>query len=582
MKVLVLTVTMMVAVVVMAVVMMVVAVVVMIVRHGLNLRAAQPSAQGELYKTTLAGVILRIEVNMRKALNFIGGEFMGAAGGSHFVHHNPSTGEPASEVAKSEVLDLVRAIQGANIAWAFWSKVEAKGRSELLSALSRHLAEKKEHFAALESAETGVPFAVVLASVQRAALVLEFFSQAIVNDRQPSSSAEFYESRDAIGVVGIITSWVEATFGIASRVGAALAAGNVVILKPSSRAPMTAMAFAEAVAHVTHDYQLRTTGLPSGFSAGFLSLLQGRGVEVGEALVSHPGISTIAFIGKTETGRKIQIAAAEFLKRVQLSLSGCNSILVFADCDLEATVQRVIQLSLTSETSAAFRGMRVFVQDPIYKEFARLLSEQSSHIQIGSSSESQTQLGPLPSDADRGQFFASVQKAVEEKGKLLFGGSKPGGSKPGGSKPVENLARGYFVSPTAIMDLTNCSTLHQEEVIGPLLLLNNFKYQGDAIKFANGSPFGQVCYLFHRDLEKASRIAMAIQAGRVLINPDGMMWDPRHPAEGMKASGLGGVEGRAGLEFFTRLRVIGQVVGQVVGRDVGRDVGPVVGPGLVS
>jgi acyl-CoA reductase-like NAD-dependent aldehyde dehydrogenase len=288
--------------------------------------------------------------------------------------------------------------------------------------------------------------------------------------------------------------------------------------------------------------------LPAGFSASVFNLVQGRGVQVGRAITSHPGISTIAFVGRTETGREIQAAGSEFLKRVQLSLSGSNAVLVFAETDLEKTAAAVVRLCLTSETSAAFRGARVFIQESIYQEFLELLKVQAGAVKAAMPRQVGSRLGPLISAEARDVFCSRVAQATSEKGKILFGGTE---------RP-EDLPRGNFVVPTAIYDFTLCSTLQQEEVIGPLVLVSSFKYQNDAVKLASNSPFGQVVYLFHRDASKALRIAYKIDSGRVFINPSRPIWDSRGHFAGIKASGLGGEGGPEGLDFFRRQTMIGQ------------------------
>jgi acyl-CoA reductase-like NAD-dependent aldehyde dehydrogenase len=499
---------------------------------------------------------------MQVAKNFIGGEFVEAADRSSFPSYDPTTGLQLAEVANSDVIDLVKAIQSANKAFVFWQKTDASLRAHILQAFAKALETERSPLAAIESQETGVPVSVVEESISRAVECIGYYARLILTEsaegflssvatEHGSSVQQFLERRNPIGVVGVITSWVEVVFGLASRIAPALAAGNVLIVKPSSRAPLTAQAFTEILARVFSEIAASRTSLPAGFSSSVFNLLQGRGAQVGRALAAHPGISTISFIGRTDTGRDVQAAGAMFLKRIQLSLSGSNAILVFAENDLEKTAAAVIRLSLTSETNASIRGARILVQESIYKEFLDVLKAQIGEIKIGAPKQNGVRLGPLISIQAKDAFHAAVSQASVEKGKILFGGSM----QPEGLEP--ELKQGNFVVPTGIYDLTLCSTLQQEEILGPLVLISSFKYQNDAVKVAGNSHFGQITYLFNRDTGKATKLALKIESGRVFINPQKHLWDVRTHFGGWKASGIGGEGGSEGLRFFYRCGVLG-------------------------
>lgn len=473
---------------------------------------------------------------MIEARNFIGGELSDAFEGAWLERRNPTTGEIETKLALSGHLDVVRAIQAANKALAAWTKLEPAGRVEHVLAFARALEAKLEEIAQTQSRETGVPIIASRACVHRGLEALHASARAYSTRVEPSlltSKAQFVGHRLSIGIVGIIASWSESVFFLLSRIGAALLNGNCIIAKPSSFAAGTAHLIAQAA---------QEAGLP----AGVLNLVQGRGVDVGRLLVEHPSISTIAFSGRSETGRDIQQRSSENLKRTQLALSACNSVLVFADTELEKTAAKVARLTLTQLFPLALKGTRVFVQESVYKRFLELFGAETKKLVIGDPLSESTQLGPLASAELVKKHEDAIALALSEKGKLLVGGH---------GRP-ENLAAGLksenFVLPTVIYDLTLCSVLQQEEAPGPFCLVSSFKYQHDAIKHANTSPFGQVTHVFHSNVSKVQKIAQKIEAGRTFVNPSSVLWDSRMNYGGLKASGLGREGIEANLDFFSR------------------------------
>lgn len=476
---------------------------------------------------------------MIEARNFIGGEFVDAVEGAWLERRNPATGELESKCALSGHLDVVRAIQAANKALQSWAKLEPAARVEHVSAFARTIEARLEEIAQIQSRETGVPILASRASVQRGIEALRASAHLILARSEPSALTSKLQAaghRLPIGIVGIISSWSETAFYLLSRIGAALLSGNCVILKPSSLAPATAHLIAEAA---------KESSLPSGV----LNLVQGRGEEVGRLLIEHPAISTIAFSGKTETGRDIQQRSSENLKRTQLSLSACNSVLVFADTDLEKTAAKVARLALSQLFPLSLKGTRIFVQETVYKRFLEIFEAEAKKLVIGDPLSESTQLGPLVNADDVRKHGSAIDLALSEKGKLLVGGK----DRP---EIASGLSAENFVLPTVIYDLTLCSILQQQEAPGPFALVASFKYQHDAIKHANTSPFGQVTHVFHSNASKVQKIAQKIEAGRIFVNPSSVLWDSRLNYGGLKSSGLGREGVEATLDFFSRQTTI--------------------------
>ncbi len=466
--------------------------------------------------------------------NYISSEFVDPSDQKWCPHHNPWTGEISSEVPDSDVIDVVRAIQSANKALPNWLKVDVEQRARFLEAIAVGLESNASELARLQSEDEGCLEAHALqTSIPRAASVFRLYARFMLDDRSVSVSsnkAHFFTHRNPHGIAAIISPATDPLVMISLRVAPALAAGNVVLLKPSEYAPKTANAFAQTV---------HGAGLPSGV----FNLVQGRGEKVGKTISTHPGLSLISLIGQTETGRELQRDAAEFLKRTHLSLSGRNPVLIFAGFDLKKAMPAILASTVRFEGPGCLRGSRIFVQETIYKEFLEAFRTNLETL-------SPTQIGPVNRASHRARFEAAVQQALDEKGKLLTGGI----GDPEGLD--EKYRGGYFVKPTAIYDLTNCSTLQQEEVPGPFVTISSFKYQHEALKHANTGPLGLAGYVFETQGAKALRVAQKLDAGRVFINSPGAVADERVPYGGLKNSGVG-IEGAAAMmDFFSKPSLI--------------------------
>lgn len=470
---------------------------------------------------------------MKRLMNHIGGEELAPASGKWFQHRNPSTGENSSEVPDSEFLDVVKAIQAANKALSRWEKSDVSERAKYLNEIARLFDQNLEELAKLQSQDQGMPLNLSRGdSLPRVGEIFRFYARLILDERTENltnSKSITFTHRLPIGVVGVITPWSDPLVSMALRVAPALAAGNTVILKPSEFAPESADAFMKIV-------------LQAGLPAGVLNLVQGRGESAGQALVQHPGLSTIGFTGRTETGQAVLRESVELLKKTQLSLGARNPVLIFADTDFKKLMPKIISTCFQFHGMTCLRGSRVFVQDPIYKEFLAAFAEEVAKLQVGNSLDEKTDLGPVRSSESLTRYQVAIDQAIKENGKILVGG------------PDES--RDLFARPTVIQDLTLCSTLQQEEIIGPFVTVTSFKYQHDAVKQANNSPLGQAAYVFHADGVKSMRVATKIEAGRVYVNSGApwvnSSWDERMSFGGLKTSGLGREGAVESLRFFSR------------------------------
>lgn len=455
--------------------------------------------------------------------NFVNGVFVPAANGQILSKIDPSTGLAQSEVADSGLLDVVRAVQAGNKAYTTWSKTTSTERAALLEQLAQLIDQRAQDFALACARDLGTPISQTLkTSVPEAVEHLRFHAQRLRDE--PSSSKT--EVRHSIGLIGLITPASEPLVCMTSRLAAIWAQGNVAILKPSRNTPETAVLLAQLA---------NEAGLP----AGSLAVLLGRGEQVGEILVQHPGISTLSFMGSTPTGRKVNQLASEDLKQIHLSLGAKNSALVFAGVDLDIVIPKVVSVCVGLFPSRAYQGSRLFIQESIFKQALERLKQEFDSLRVGSAFESSTHVGPLPTPSALKNFDDAVRLAKKENGKFLT------------TSHVES-GGGFFVNPVLFADLTNCSTLQQDEILGPLVLASSFKYQHEALKHANISPYGRAGYIFESDAEKAEKVANRFETGQIFLNADHARLSPERKRPLLKASGNLG-EGPLELaQFFSR------------------------------
>ncbi len=477
---------------------------------------------------------------MKTVQNFVGGEFKAPLEDSWRELREPATGELITQAPESDLMDLVTAVQASNKAWTSWQKTTPYERAALLRGLAQKMKERATDLAEAQARESGEPIKFTREAISRAIAQVEFHAEASLQATEPGLFAADFSastSRQPLGVVALLLPWTDPIGALVSRLAPALASGNVIIAKPSSLTPRTLSVFSEIVS---------SSGLPPGA----FNCLHGSGANIGQALIQHPGISTISLIGSTETGRIVQREASDLLKKTHLALSGRNSVLVFQDFDFAKQMPRLIKSCLLAVQPSCLRGSRLFVQESIYDKFLEVLTTEVGKLKIGDPLDEQTDIGPLVSAKKKERYAAAVAKALGEKGKALFGGS-------GQPENLETrLTLGNFVRPTAVFDLTNCSTLQQEEVEGPFLTISSFKYQHDALKHANTSPLGLAAYIYESQGAKAMRVAQKTEASRIFVNSAGAIFDPRLSFGAMKQSGAGR-SGALELErFFSKESLI--------------------------
>jgi len=468
-----------------------------------------------------------------QAGHLIGDKFTGQGSGEIFEHVNPSTGvvQATFEMAgKSDVDDAVTAAQAA---FPTWRRVDANARRRMLLRVAELFADNAAELGAVATLENGVP--AVWTPTLAAALPADYFQYyAGWVDKNNGEVASVYPGNqlnysipEPYGVIGILIPWNGPLTSISMKVAPALAAGNCVVIKPPELAPFSSIKFGEIC-------------LEAGIPAGVVNVVTG-GPETGEAIVRHPGVNKISFTGSGATAVKIMTAAATGLKPTVMELGGKSPSIVFADADIDHASLLSAQLAMTTLSGqACVVPTRLIVEDAIYDEMVDRVSAISSSFKVGDPFEPDTLLGPIISSNSCSRIQGVIDTAIEnESGRLVTGGKKLDG----------DLSGGYFIEPTVFADVENKSSLAQNEIFGPVLSVMRASGEEEAIRLANDTSYGLGGYVFTRDLNRAHRVAGAINAGSIGVNGFPLV-PPNAVFGGKKGSGFGREGGRAGLEEF--------------------------------
>lgn len=473
---------------------------------------------------------------VRELANWIGGAAVPAAGGEWLDDVAPATGQVHARIPRSRATDVEAAVAAAKAAQPAWAARSHLERAGWLDRIADALEAASEAVAQLESADTGKPITVArTVDAVRPVANFRFFAGAIRHDEtgfQRMADAINYTLRSPVGVAGLITPWNLPLYLLSWKIAPAIAMGNTVVAKPSELTPLTA----DLLMRILDD-----VGLPPGV----VNLVHGLGPEAGQPILEHPEVGLISFTGGTATGARVAMAAAPRFKKLSLELGGKNPTLVFADCDLDRTVEGVVRAGFLNQGQVCLCGSRILIERSLYDEFRDRLVERVADMTVGDPADPATELGALVSQAHRAKVESYHALALEEGGTILFGGGRPDLPAP--------LDGGAFVLPTVIEGLPIDSRCATEEIFGPVVTLHPFADEGEAIEMANGVEYGLAASVWSTDLETAHRVAARLDTGMVWINT----WlhrDLRVPFGGVKASGVGREGGRHSLEFFSEAK----------------------------
>lgn len=464
--------------------------------------------------------------------NFIDGAFVPPANGAYFDDIAPATGEVIAQIPDSDRADVDAAARAAKRAFPAWSRTTVEQRSRMLLKIAELIEQNLDELARLESEDNGKPVSLAKRmDIPRAVANFRFFATAILHDASEAhvtdSAALNYTLRQPIGVAGLISPWNLPLYLLSWKIAPAIAAGNTCVAKPSELTPLTANRLAEL-------------SLEAGLPAGVMNIVHGFGAQAGAAICEHPDIGLISFTGGTVTGAKVAAAAAPMFKKLSLELGGKNPNLIFADADLEQAVATSIQSSFANQGEICLCGSRMFVERSIYDEFVARFTDATKKLRVGDPLDASTDVGALISEAHLRKVTGYLELAKAEGGTILTGGARI--DRPG-----------YFLEPAIVTGLGCDTRVLQEEIFGPVVTITPFDDDDEAIRFANSTRYGLSATVWTRDLQRAHRVAAALDAGTVWVNC-WLLRDLRVPFGGMKESGVGREGGFESLRFFTEAK----------------------------
>ncbi|KZD27904.1 Aldehyde dehydrogenase [Bacillus cereus] len=467
---------------------------------------------------------------------YVNGAFIESASGKTFKTPNPATGETLAIVAEAGREDIHKAVVAARMAFdeGPWSRMSTAERSRLMYKLADLMEEHKEELAQLETLDNGKPIRETMAAdIPLAIEHMRYYAgwaTKIVGQTIPVSGDYFnYTRHEAVGVVGQIIPWNFPLLMAMWKMGAALATGCTIVLKPAEQTPLSALYLAELIEE-------------AGFPKGVINIVPGFGESAGQALVNHPLVDKIAFTGSTPVGKQIMRQASESLKRVTLELGGKSPNIILPDADLSRAIPGALSGVMFNQGQVCSAGSRLFIPKKMYDNVMADLVLYSKKLNQGAGLNPETTIGPLVSEEQQKRVMSYIEKGIEEGAEVLCGGSNP-------------FDQGYFVSPTVFANVNDEMTIAKEEIFGPVISAIPFNDIDEVIERANKSQFGLAAGVWTENVKTAHYVASKVRAGTVWVNCYNV-FDAASPFGGFKQSGLGREMGSYALNNYTEVKSV--------------------------
>jgi len=474
-----------------------------------------------------------VSVSVSQHKQFIGGEWVESSSGETMEVLNPATGETIAEVPRGTVEDVQRAVEAAQKAWSEWRFKTPKDRMELLLKLADAIDENADELSRLESQNVGKPMAIAVDEMPFSADNLRFFAGAARN-LEGKAAGEYVEGytsivrREPLGIVAGITPWNYPLMMAIWKIGPALAAGNVQIIKPAEQTPLTMLRFVE----------LAQEFLPPGV----LQVVTGDGIPVGDALVKHPAIRLVSLTGDIATGKIIAANAAQTLKRVHLELGGKAPMVVLDDADPETIAEAVKIGGYWNSGQDCTASSRILVSEKIYDDVLSESVKAVEAMKVADPADGEdVDMGPLISHEQQQRVLGFLERATDAKATIVTGGGTVG-------------ERGFFVKPAIVTDVGQDAEIVQNEVFGPVVTVQPFSSEDEAIEMANGVRYGLAASVFSENVGRALKVAARLDFGTVWVNEHLFPLTSEMPHGGFKESGYGKDMSIYSMEEYTRIK----------------------------
>ena len=468
---------------------------------------------------------------------FIGGQWRDASDGEFFTTKCPANGEKLAECAQATKEDVDDAVREAWKAFETWKKVPTSERAAILNKIADIIDANTEHLAMVESLDNGKPIRETMAiDIPLSAKHFRYFAGCIMAEEGSANilDEQFLSLilREPIGVVGQIVPWNFPFLMAAWKLAPVLAAGCCTVFKPSSDTSLSVLEFARLVQDV----------IPKGV----FNVITGSGSKSGQYMLDHKGFRKLAFTGSTEVGRQVALAAADRLIPATLELGGKSANIFFPDCNWEQAIDGLQLGILFNQGQVCCAGSRVFVHEDIYDKFLEDTVKAFNNVKVGVSWDPETQMGSQINERQLEKILSYVEIGKQEGARLICGGERITDGE---------LAKGCFMRPTLLADVTNDMRVAQEEIFGPVACILKFRDEDEVIRIANDNAYGLGGAVWTRDLNRAIRVSRGIETGRMWVNtynqiPEGS------PFGGYKESGIGRETHKVILEHYTQMKNI--------------------------